>query len=107
VTESRDYFAAPLDRLFEKVVLSVLLAGIIFVGLALIFARSIVKPIERLTGAAHALKSGDYANANIEVRSSDEVGQLARTFNVMIDVLRQRERERHRAVPVDRTQEGD
>ena len=41
-----------------------------------------------------ALKSGDYANANLEVRSSDEVGQLARTFNVMIDVLRQRERER-------------
>jgi hypothetical protein len=28
------------------------------------------------------------------VRTNDEVGQLARTFNVMIDVLRQRERER-------------
>jgi signal transduction histidine kinase len=47
-----------------------------------------------LTAAAHSLKSGDYANANIAVRTSDEVGQLARTFNVMIDVLRQRERER-------------
>jgi serine/threonine protein kinase/HAMP domain-containing protein len=94
VSESRDYFAAPLDRLFEKVVLSVLLAGVVFVALALIFARSIVRPIERLTAAAHSLKSGDYANANIAVRTSDEVGQLARTFNVMIDVLRQRERER-------------
>jgi len=94
VSESRDYFAAPLDRLFEKVLLSVLLAGVIFVALALIFARSIVRPIERLTAAAHSLKSGDYANANIAVRSNDEVGQLARTFNVMIDVLRQRERER-------------
>ena len=30
------------------------------------------------------------------MRSNDEVGQLARTFNVMIDVLRQRERERER-----------
>ena len=39
-------------------------------------------------------RGGDYDNANIEVRSADEVGQLARTFNVMIDVLRQRERER-------------
>ncbi len=102
VTESRDYFAAPLDRLFGKVTLSVLLAGVIFVALALIFARSIVKPIERLTAAAHSLKSGDYAHANLEVRSSDEVGQLARTFNVMIDVLRQRERERdgRRAVSI-------
>jgi methyl-accepting chemotaxis protein len=94
VSESRDYFAAPLAHLFEKVILSVVLAGGIFVALALIFARSIVRPIQALTEAANALKNGDYDNANIEVRSADEVGQLARTFNVMIDVLRQRERER-------------
>jgi nitrogen fixation/metabolism regulation signal transduction histidine kinase len=94
VSESRDYFAAPLARLFDKVLVSVVLAGGIFVALALIFARSIVRPIQGLTEAANALKNGDYDNANIEVRSGDEVGQLARTFNVMIDVLRQRERER-------------
>jgi HAMP domain-containing protein len=94
VSESRDYFAAPLNKLFQNVLLSVVLVGAIFLLLAMLFARSIVKPIERLTHAAHALKSGDYANANIAVRSNDEVGQLARTFNVMIDVLRQRERER-------------
>ncbi|HUL95678.1 MAG TPA: cache domain-containing protein [Usitatibacter sp.] len=110
VSESRDYFAAPLDRLFWKVVVSVLLAGGIFVALAIIFARSIVKPIEKLTAAAHALKSGDYENANVEVRSADEIGQLARTFNVMIDVLRQRERERsgHGAsIGFDRPPEDD
>ncbi|HET7771613.1 MAG TPA: HAMP domain-containing protein, partial [Chloroflexota bacterium] len=53
-------------------------------------------PLEQLTTAAHALKSGDYERANVAVRTGDEVGQLARTFNVMIDVLRQRERERAR-----------
>ena len=73
---------------------SVLLVGAVFLLLALLFARSIVRPIQALTSAAHALKSGDYDKANIAVRTSDEVGQLARTFNVMIDVLRQRERER-------------
>jgi nitrogen fixation/metabolism regulation signal transduction histidine kinase len=30
------------------------------------------------------------------VKRRDELGQLGRTFNVMIDVLRQRERERRR-----------
>jgi len=30
------------------------------------------------------------------VHRRDELGQLGRTFNVMIDVLRQRERERRR-----------
>jgi methyl-accepting chemotaxis protein len=94
VTESSDYFAAPLRLLLDKALVGVILVGAIFTALASLFARSIVKPVEKLTAAAHALKSGDYDNANIEVRSYDEVGQLARTFNVMIDVLRQRERER-------------
>lgn len=94
VTESSDYFAAPLRALLDRALVGVLLVGAIFTALASLFARSIVKPVEQLTAAAHALKSGDYDNANIDVRSNDEVGQLARTFNVMIDVLRQRERER-------------
>lgn len=94
VSESRDYVAAPLDRLYWNVVSTVLLVGAVFLLLAMLFAHSIVKPIQNLTSAAHALKSGDYDKANIAVRTGDEIGQLARTFNVMIDVLRQRERER-------------
>src|SRR6185369_4485947 len=93
VTEPREVFAAPLNQLFEHVLYSVVLVGAIFVLLAALFARTIVRPIEQLTGAAHALKAGDYEKANIKVSSNDEIGQLARTFNVMIDVLRQRERE--------------
>jgi HAMP domain-containing protein len=93
VSESRDYFAAPLERLFQNVLISVAIVGAVFLILALWFARTIVRPIEKLTMAAHALKAGDYDKANIAVRANDEVGQLARTFNVMIDVLRQRERE--------------
>ena len=50
----------------------------------------------RLTEAANALKDGDYDRASIKVTSTDEIGHLARTFNVMIDVLRQREREKQR-----------
>ncbi|HEX3096252.1 MAG TPA: cache domain-containing protein [Usitatibacter sp.] len=96
VSESRDRFTRPLDRLFRQVLYSVALAGAVFVLVAMLFARSIVRPIGRLTAAADALKRGDYANANVPVKTQDEIGQLARTFNVMIDVLRQRERERGR-----------
>ena len=56
--------------------------------------RSISRPVEALTRAADALKSGDYEAAHVRVTSGDEIGALGRTFNVMIDVLRQRERER-------------
>ena len=96
VSESRDRFTRPLDELFRHALYSVGLAGAVFVLAAMFFARSIVRPIDRITDAANALKRGDYANANVPVRSADEIGQLARTFNVMIDVLRQRERERER-----------
>jgi serine/threonine protein kinase/HAMP domain-containing protein len=93
ISESRDYFEAPLREMFRNVLYSVVLVGFVFVVLAAWFARTIVRPIERLTAAAHALKSSDYENANVKVTSTDEIGQFARVFNVMIDVLRQRERE--------------
>jgi nitrogen fixation/metabolism regulation signal transduction histidine kinase len=96
VSESREQFEQPLRKLYANMLYSVALAGFVFVVLAVLFARSIVRPIARLTDAANALKEGDYDRANIKVTSSDEIGRLARTFNVMIDVLRQRERERRR-----------
>jgi serine/threonine protein kinase/HAMP domain-containing protein len=107
VSESRDYFAAPLNKMFQNTLVSVAIAGSIFLLLAVIFARSIVRPIQALNSAAHALKAGDYDRANIPVKSNDEVGQLARTFNVMIDVLRQRERERERRRAVQLGYEKD
>lgn len=96
VAESRSAFEAPLRRLYREQWISVGLVGLLFTGLALRFARSIVRPIRGLTKAADALKAGDYDAAAVGVESRDEVGQLARTFNVMVDVLRQRERERKR-----------
>jgi serine/threonine protein kinase/HAMP domain-containing protein len=93
VTESRETFEGPLNKLFRNVLKSVALVGAVSLLLAMLFARTIVRPIERLTRAVHALKRGDYDNANVKVTSGDEVGQLARVFNVMIDVLRQRDRD--------------
>ncbi|WP_395700448.1 protein kinase domain-containing protein [Aquabacterium sp.] len=94
VSQPRAVFEQPFRQLYRDLGLSVALVGLLFTGLALRFARSIVRPIRALTSAADALKAGEFDRAAITVRSRDEVGQLARTFNVMIDVLRQRERER-------------
>jgi len=94
VTESRASFEAPLQAIFREVLISLALVGAVFVGLALLFARSISRPVAALTRAVDALKRADYDAAHVKVRSDDEIGVLGRTFNVMIDVLRQRERER-------------
>jgi len=107
VTESRRSFEAPLQDLYTKVLHSVGLVGLVFLVLAVLFARSIVRPIARLTVAANALTEGDYDKANITVTSGDEIGRLARTFNVMIDVLRQREREKRGDIGQRRTRGDD
>ncbi len=96
VSKSRTDFEAPLQPLYTQLQWSVALVGLLFAGLALRFARSIVRPIRALTQAANALKEGQYDGTGVEVQRRDELGQLGRTFNVMIDVLRQRERERRR-----------
>ncbi|WP_077037485.1 cache and HAMP domain-containing protein, partial [Pelomonas sp. KK5] len=97
VSEPRSSFEAPLNALFMRQMISVALVGLLFLGLALWFARRIVRPVRALTQAVDALKAGDYKRAVVKVEGRDEIGQLSRTFNVLIDVLRQRERERKKS----------
>ena len=94
VSKSRSDFEEPLVALKAQLEWSIALVGLLFTGLSLMFARSIVRPIRALTTAARALKEGHFDKAEVEVRRLDELGALGRTFNVMIEALRQRDRER-------------
>jgi serine/threonine protein kinase/HAMP domain-containing protein len=96
VAESRTEFEEPLQQLYIPVLLSVVLAGMLFTGLALVFARTITRPIGALTAAVKAIQKGDFDHAKVPPGGRDELGQLTRTFNVMINVLRRREREKNR-----------
>lgn len=94
VSASEAYFSRPLQELFWKVVVSVVLVGVVFVLLAMLFARSLVRPLRSLIGAAESLSRGDYARAEARVFTDDEIGQLAKTFNAMVTTVREREKER-------------
>ena len=55
-------------------------------------AARVTKPLEKLAEAAHEVAGGNW-NANVEVSSKDEIGQLAESFNRMTrELLEQRER---------------
>jgi signal transduction histidine kinase/CheY-like chemotaxis protein/CHASE3 domain sensor protein len=59
-----------------------LLALVAGITLAVVITRQIVGPIGRLTGVAEQIRSGDLT-ARATVESTDEIGQLAGTFNSM------------------------
>jgi HAMP domain-containing protein len=93
LAEPRAAFEAPLHALYQRLYGILAVVGLLVAGLGLAMARSLVRPIRALTDGAKALEGGDFERAKVAVRSGDEVGQLARTFNVMVEVLQQRERD--------------
>ena len=49
---------------------------------AVVISRSISRPLARITAATQEMARGNY-NQELDLRSEDEVGRLARNFNVM------------------------
>jgi two-component system phosphate regulon sensor histidine kinase PhoR len=71
----------------RRMFVTALLALLLVVLLAIVLARRIADPIRRLTVAAGRVRRGDL-DAATQVRSHDEVGQLARAFDAMTASLR-------------------
>ncbi len=94
VKESEEQFASSLNQLAKQTDRSVFIVGAIVTILALLFARTIVKPIQALTKAAHKIEKGELEGLHIKVYHHDELGVLAQAFNTMIGGLRDRQKER-------------
>lgn len=83
-------FEVPADLLlhevYERTYGLMAVVGLLMIAAAVIVIRLIrtyaVGPIEELTKAAEQIRQGDYS-AVVPVRSNDEVGLLANTFNQM------------------------
>jgi methyl-accepting chemotaxis protein len=60
----------------------------LIIGILMIYfiIRSISKPLQKLTEAADRIGGGDLSG-RIQIRSKDELGQLASSFNLMTDSL--------------------
>ncbi|MBV8881806.1 MAG: HAMP domain-containing histidine kinase [Planctomycetaceae bacterium] len=60
------------------------LAALMALGLATLFARRVVRPVERLSKAANELAGGDLT-VRSGIERDDEIGQLARAFDRMAE----------------------
>jgi signal transduction histidine kinase len=79
---------ARIGSLYTNIVLLWLLAISGGLYLTYLLARRIVEPIKQLDRAAAEVARQNYA-ISVEVRSEDEMGRLARTFNNMCESIRQ------------------
>ncbi len=66
--------------------LSLVLITLAGVGLAYVIGGAISQPIERLEGITQEIAGGNYAQRTT-VGTDDEIGHLARSFNVMADAI--------------------
>jgi signal transduction histidine kinase len=64
--------------------------------LALVFARTLVRPLTQLAEATRRIARGEFRH-RVPVRRPDEMGELAEGFNTMADTLEQREQKLERA----------
>jgi signal transduction histidine kinase len=78
--------SAPGSAFLDRINLQILVGALVAIGLALLLAiilsRTLTRPIRELTLATQVVASGNPAQ-QVPVRSRDELGQLAASFNHM------------------------
>jgi signal transduction histidine kinase len=82
-SNEQESFVTSVNR---SLLLAALIAGGAAVLAAFLLSRRILGPVEALTEAARRMGQGDLSR-RVEVRSRDEIGDLAQAFNGMADSL--------------------
>ena len=90
VQQSSDEALGPLRHLQRDALYFVLLGLLVAVLIGFSSVRTVTSPIERLREAAVAI-TGGALETQVEVKSHDELGELASSFNLMTRGLRERE----------------
>lgn len=85
----QDFVFDPSIRSRDRYVLLYSLATVAVVLLGYLIARIIVNPLTKLVNVSRAIAEGDLTRRT-EIKSSDEIGVLASTFDVMTENLQQR-----------------
>lgn len=77
---------AAVGPIFQETVIIIGISLVVGAVLVYFIIRSIIKPIRVLNKSALAISEGDLSNP-IEVKTNDEIGQLAKAMNTMQETL--------------------
>ncbi|HEX4953204.1 MAG TPA: protein kinase [Thermoanaerobaculia bacterium] len=86
---SLDRQLGPFRTLLRDLVIAGLAATLLALGLAYALSNRMLRPIRRLVASAEAARGGDFGQ-RVVAETSDEVGQLARSFNELLADLREK-----------------
>jgi putative nucleotidyltransferase with HDIG domain len=92
---------APVDSMVEGVTTRALLVLALAGVAAVFFARTLSDPIKRLAAASRAFAEGNFST-RVSVRSGNEIGELAFTFNKMAEAIEDQIRRLRRAAEENR-----
>lgn len=80
-----------------SILVTSLTVGILGLVLGSVLFRQIISPLRALSRATLAIAGGEL-NRRVEVRSNDEIGQLAKSFNQMVENLAQSDIQRRNMI---------
>ncbi len=83
---------AEVEALFQTTILLAGIGIVLLVIASVLVARSISSPLQRMVGETVKVAAGDLDIDLKDIRSKDEVGQLARAFTRMTEGLKDRDR---------------
>jgi len=89
LTAERQANAAASFLTTRNVTISIMVASLILGGLiAILITRVITRPVHKLVDAATSIGKGDL-DTEVKIKSRDEVGELAVSFNQMVENLKE------------------
>jgi signal transduction histidine kinase/ActR/RegA family two-component response regulator len=96
-----DVVLKPVSGFMARMIVIGIFLFVMGVAGAFVVSRRITSPLYQLTAGATAISQGDHSRS-VDIQQNDEVGQLAKAFNTMVEKLRDSQRELERKVQ-DRT----
>ena len=94
VEQPETALTVPLRRIYRDFMTGVAVFALFLTLITIFFAGTFVKPLRVVMEAAKAVERGDYRNAYVVLSSEDEIGEMSKTFNTMVEGVQARERER-------------